>query len=141
MKSPYVGLPVEKWEKKTRQLIEEHPLDPGEVFEVAIKVWNDIIETDCPICAWPNTTSCTVLHDVARIMCKLIIVSAVLRSNVSKISEIQTDSVLNRALHFIYAINSFAVKGNAKKQLFWKNQKPRLCCFSQNERRRRGFGR
>ena len=102
MKSPYVGLPVEKWEKKTRQLIEEHPLDPGEVFEVAIKVWNDIIETDCPICAWPNTTSCTVLHDIARIMCKLIIVSAVLRSNVSKISEIQTDSVLNRALHFIW---------------------------------------
>ncbi|MCD4738284.1 MAG: ScaI family restriction endonuclease [Anaerolineae bacterium] len=46
MKSPYAGLPVEKWEKKTRQLIEKHPLDPGEIFEVAIKVWNDIFESD-----------------------------------------------------------------------------------------------
>ena len=45
MKSPYAGLPVEKWEKKTRQLIEEHPLDPGEIYEVAIKVWNDIFES------------------------------------------------------------------------------------------------
>jgi hypothetical protein len=65
--------------------------------------------------AWPNTTFCTVLHDIARIMCKLIIVSAVLRSSVSKTAEIQTDSVLNRALHFIYAISSFAVKGNVNR--------------------------
>ncbi|MDY6804770.1 MAG: ScaI family restriction endonuclease [Cyanobacteriota bacterium] len=28
MASPYLGLPVERWEAKTRELIEEHPLDP-----------------------------------------------------------------------------------------------------------------
>ena len=45
MKSPYSGLSVQKWEKRTRQLINNHPLDPNEIYDVVIKVWNDIFNS------------------------------------------------------------------------------------------------
>ena len=46
MASPYAGLPVEAWEIKTRELIEEHPLDPNEIYELILKVWNQIFESN-----------------------------------------------------------------------------------------------
>ena len=42
MTSPYAGIPVEGWAAKTRQLIEEHPLDHREIYEVVLQVWDDI---------------------------------------------------------------------------------------------------
>jgi len=45
VKSPYSGLSVQKWEKRTRQLINNHPLDPKEIYSVVIKVWNDIFNS------------------------------------------------------------------------------------------------
>ena len=45
MKSPYQGLPVEGWEKRTRELIREHPLDTAEIYEVVLKVWEDIFSS------------------------------------------------------------------------------------------------
>lgn len=45
MKSPYAGITVEQWEAKTRQLIEDHPLDHNEIYEVVLQVWDDIFES------------------------------------------------------------------------------------------------
>jgi hypothetical protein len=45
MTPQYEGLPVEKWEAKTKQLIAEHPLDPAEIYEVVTQVWTDIFQS------------------------------------------------------------------------------------------------
>lgn len=45
MQSPYTGLPVQDWEGKTRELIEQHPLDPQEIYDVVIKVWSEIFQS------------------------------------------------------------------------------------------------
>ena len=45
MESPYAGHPVEDWEGVTRQLIDVHPLDANEIYEVVIQVWGDIFES------------------------------------------------------------------------------------------------
>lgn len=42
MRSPYSGLKVEKWRKRTEQLIANHPLSTQEIVEVTLRVWNDI---------------------------------------------------------------------------------------------------
>lgn len=43
--SPYAGLPVQDWASKTQELIERHPLDSEEIYEVVLQVWNDIFES------------------------------------------------------------------------------------------------
>lgn len=45
MLSPYAGLAVSEWESKTRELIEKHPLDSTELYEIVHQVWNDIFES------------------------------------------------------------------------------------------------
>jgi len=45
MPSPYEGLPVAQWERKTRQLITEHPIDPNEIFDVVCQSWDDIFNS------------------------------------------------------------------------------------------------
>ncbi|MBN2286581.1 MAG: ScaI family restriction endonuclease [Tissierellales bacterium] len=45
MKSPYENVKIEKWEEKTLELINEHPLDSKEVFDVVNKVWQDIFSS------------------------------------------------------------------------------------------------
>lgn len=46
MTSPYQSLPVQDWAAKTRELIEQHPLDPQEIYEVVVKVWQEIFESN-----------------------------------------------------------------------------------------------
>lgn len=46
MNSPYKQLPVADWESKTRELIQQHPLDPNEIYEVVIQVWKEIFESN-----------------------------------------------------------------------------------------------
>lgn len=46
MDSPYKELPVSDWESKTRELIQQHPLDPNEIYEVIIQVWQEIFESN-----------------------------------------------------------------------------------------------
>ena len=43
--SPYQGLPIERWEQKTRDLITEHPLDPEELVEIVLGAWEDIFQS------------------------------------------------------------------------------------------------
>ena len=45
MASPYDGLPVGKWMEKTRELIEEHPLNAAEIVEVVLDAWDKILTT------------------------------------------------------------------------------------------------
>lgn len=45
MSSPYEGLSVEQWRHKTLQLIQEHPLEAQELYEVVLKCWADIFES------------------------------------------------------------------------------------------------
>lgn len=45
MASPYNGRPVEEWEQITRGLIAAHPLNPQELVEVVLKVWDDILNS------------------------------------------------------------------------------------------------
>jgi len=45
VKSPYDGLGIEEWEAKTRELIREHPLDSNEIYEVSIRVWEDMFNS------------------------------------------------------------------------------------------------
>ncbi|MFZ1552041.1 MAG: ScaI family restriction endonuclease, partial [Anaerolineae bacterium] len=45
MISPYLGLPIESWENRTRELIDEHPLEMIEINDVVLKVWNDIFSS------------------------------------------------------------------------------------------------
>ncbi|MGB3267071.1 MAG: ScaI family restriction endonuclease [Microcoleus sp.] len=46
MSSPYAGLAPEAWKVKTRELIEIHPLNPDEIYEVVIHVWREIFESN-----------------------------------------------------------------------------------------------
>ncbi|MBE9231550.1 ScaI family restriction endonuclease [Cuspidothrix issatschenkoi LEGE 03284] len=36
MVSPYFGITVEKWADKTKELIEQHPLDVNEIYKSSI---------------------------------------------------------------------------------------------------------
>ena len=45
MTSPYAGLAVDDWAAKTRELIDQHPLDMGELHTVVLRVWADIFES------------------------------------------------------------------------------------------------
>ncbi|TAF07343.1 MAG: ScaI family restriction endonuclease [Nostocales cyanobacterium] len=45
MVSPYSGIPVEKWADKTKELIEQHPLDVNEIYEIVMSVWEEIFES------------------------------------------------------------------------------------------------
>ena len=45
MVSPYSGIPVEKWSDKTKELIEEHPLKPNVIREIALRSWNLLWQT------------------------------------------------------------------------------------------------
>jgi hypothetical protein len=45
MISPYDGLSVNKWEVKTREIIKENPLDSHEIYEVVIRVWDEIFQS------------------------------------------------------------------------------------------------
>jgi len=42
---PYLGIPVDKWADKTKELIEEHPLDANEIYEIVINVWEEIFKS------------------------------------------------------------------------------------------------
>ncbi|MGK7905294.1 MAG: ScaI family restriction endonuclease [Hormoscilla sp.] len=46
MVSPYEGIPVEKWSAKTRELIEQHPLNPEEIYKLIIRIWDEIFESN-----------------------------------------------------------------------------------------------
>ncbi|MBD2044493.1 ScaI family restriction endonuclease [Coleofasciculus sp. FACHB-64] len=43
--SPYEGLLVQEWQAKTLELIDQHPLDPNEIYEVVIQVWSEIFQS------------------------------------------------------------------------------------------------
>lgn len=45
MASPYQDLPEDKWLEKTKQLVEEHPLDLKTIEDVASKSWNNLWST------------------------------------------------------------------------------------------------
>ena len=45
MVSPYIDISTEDWEAKTRELIEQHPLDANEIYEIVISVWEEIFES------------------------------------------------------------------------------------------------
>ncbi len=45
MTSPYTGLSIQQWEAKTLELINEHPLDPNELYEIVTSVWEDIFRS------------------------------------------------------------------------------------------------
>ena len=45
MVSPYSGIPGDKWADKTKELIEEHPLKPNVIREVALKSWQLLWQT------------------------------------------------------------------------------------------------
>lgn len=46
MVSPYHGLSEEKWADKTRELIGLHPLDPQEIYDIVIQVWQEIFNSN-----------------------------------------------------------------------------------------------
>jgi hypothetical protein len=46
MESPYKELPVSDWQSKTRELIQQHPLDSDEIYEVVLQVWKEIFESN-----------------------------------------------------------------------------------------------
>lgn len=43
--SPYDGLPPEKWQGVTAQLVEEHPLGNAEIVKVALSSWKSIFSS------------------------------------------------------------------------------------------------
>ncbi|MFM6133179.1 MAG: ScaI family restriction endonuclease [Sphaerospermopsis kisseleviana] len=45
MVSPYSDIPVENWADKTKELIEQHPLDVNEIYKIVISVWDEIFES------------------------------------------------------------------------------------------------
>ncbi|HEY3324353.1 MAG TPA: ScaI family restriction endonuclease [Planctomycetota bacterium] len=45
MKSPYQGLPLEKWKAKTQELIDAHPLKRKELVEAAFSTWESIFRS------------------------------------------------------------------------------------------------
>ena len=44
-KRPYSELPTNQWEKKTDQLIRDHPLNTSEIVEVTLQAWNSILSS------------------------------------------------------------------------------------------------
>jgi hypothetical protein len=44
--SPYHELPIIDWENKTKELIEQHPINSTEIYEVVLKVWSEIFESN-----------------------------------------------------------------------------------------------
>ncbi len=42
---PYATVPLDEWANKTRELIRAHPLEPDEVVEVVLNVWDRILTT------------------------------------------------------------------------------------------------
>ncbi len=42
MASPYSGLPVEQWEAKTKEIIEQYPLDLETIREIALASWSSL---------------------------------------------------------------------------------------------------
>lgn len=45
MTSPYHALSVSEWAAKTRELINAHPLDSTELYQIVMQVWDDIFES------------------------------------------------------------------------------------------------
>ena len=45
MISPYEGLPLTKWKEKTAELVRVHPLIMGEVIDVVLEAWEEILQT------------------------------------------------------------------------------------------------
>lgn len=45
MKSPYAGLPPEKWRAVTRRLLKKHPLEPKEIVDVVLSAWQSIFDS------------------------------------------------------------------------------------------------
>jgi len=45
MKSPYDGIPTDKWEQKTKELIEKYPLTPDYLVHVVLRSWDSILQT------------------------------------------------------------------------------------------------
>jgi hypothetical protein len=45
MTSPFDDLPTEFWPQKTLELISQHPLNANEIYEIVIKVWEDIFNS------------------------------------------------------------------------------------------------
>lgn len=43
--SPYYGVPMDRWAQRTRSLIEEYPIAPGEVVEIVLRSWSAIFES------------------------------------------------------------------------------------------------
>jgi hypothetical protein len=43
--SPFDGVPVAGWLEKTKELIDEHPLDRAELVEVVLTAWRSIFES------------------------------------------------------------------------------------------------
>lgn len=46
MISPYHNLPIDQWLSKTYQLIEAHPINTQELFEITQKSWTDIFNSN-----------------------------------------------------------------------------------------------
>jgi hypothetical protein len=43
--SPYAGLAIDKWEAKTRELIDLHPLGANLLYDLVLHTWNDLFES------------------------------------------------------------------------------------------------
>ncbi len=43
--SPYDNLPEESWAEKTKELVEEHPLDIDTIIDVVLEAWDGILKT------------------------------------------------------------------------------------------------
>jgi hypothetical protein len=46
LETPYDGLSVSQWRERTLELIRNHPLDTNELYNVVLKVWNDIFTSE-----------------------------------------------------------------------------------------------
>jgi len=60
MTSPYAGLATAHWAAKTRELIEIHPLNPDEIYEVVIQVWREIFESNLTSKNYSNPKSVSI---------------------------------------------------------------------------------
>ncbi len=45
MESPYTGLPIQDWQAKTLELIERHPLESQEIYQIVMQVWDQIFQS------------------------------------------------------------------------------------------------
>jgi len=45
IESPYADLPINQWEKRTLELIKDHPLDTNEIYDIVNSVWLDIFKS------------------------------------------------------------------------------------------------